>query len=182
MTVKEYQQRLKEKLASVYNEDDISTEWRTGLERGVVYSPRIDVAIGPFALEDRHISEYDNMMDINRIKKFIKNLYTFHCENLKIDRDEYFYENLKDFNSNARCFMGIEVENKVSSKHLLGGIINVSSMSRIGILIPYDQKKYNLSKRMIKYFSFLKTAGKNTFDTKNVLIIKSEQLLSAINK
>ncbi len=33
---------------------------------------------------------------------------------------------------------------------------------------------------MIKYFSFLKTAGKNTFDTQNVLILKSEQALNAI--
>jgi len=180
MNVKEYQQFLKNKLSSIYNGDKICVEWRTKLLKGT-YSPRVDVAIGPFAIEDRYENQYNQLHDDYKIKKIIHALYNFHCINLEIEQSQQFSENLKYFNSNARCFMGIEIENNVSSKHLMGGIINVSALSRIGILVPWNLKKYELSKRMIKYFEFLKRAEKNSFETKNVLIVKQDQLLSAIN-
>jgi len=181
MNVKEYQQLLKRKLSSIYNGNIIDTEWRTKLSKEKAYSPRIDVAIGPFAIEERFIEIYNQMYDNPKSIFFINKLYDYHCHNLGIIKDEEFIGKLKHFNENARCFMAIEIENKVSAKHLLGGIVNASALSRVGILVPWNPGIYRASKRMIQYFKFLKNVGKNTFDTKNVLILFKEQLITAVN-
>ncbi len=39
-------------------------------------------------------------------------------------------------NFNARYFLSIEIENQLTQKHLIGGIVNASALGRLEILIP----------------------------------------------
>ncbi len=181
MNVKEYQLVLKNRLFSIYSNCKITTEWCTRLSQNQAYSPRIDVAVGPFATEERFIDIYDQMYDNSKSIKLLNIMYDYHCKNLEVNKDIGLIQDLKYFNTNARCFMGVEIENQVSAKHLLGGIVNVSALSRVGILVPWNPSKHRVSKRMMQYFKFLKGVGKNTFDTKNVFILTSKQLLAAID-
>ena len=76
-------------------------------------SPIIDIAVGPFATEERLIQEYNDLLRIDPIKIFIDCACKFHFENLdryNIPRDL----ELDDFergiftNTNARSFFAIE--------------------------------------------------------------------------
>src|SRR5262249_42665188 len=81
-----------------------------------------------------------------------------------------------DFNSNPRCLIAIELENKNSRKHVLGSVVNASALGKIGIGIALNQKTLNTFRRLLNYLSFLKNVDKNTFNTNNFFIVTSEQI------
>ena len=184
MTPKEYQIELKEKLQRIYPAQRVETEWtsikkKDGLEDvyGKVYCPRVDVAVGPFATQARFSEEYNNLQ--NESEHFIEKLIEKHNENLihfglEIKTD--LFDRLKYFNRNARCFLCIEIENKVSRKHLVGGLVNASALGRVGVLIPWTPEKLKAFVKLRNYLMFLGKVGKNTFKTENVLILTKEQL------
>ena len=51
-----------------------------------------------------------------------------------------------DQNSNARCFLAIEIENQTDRKHLMGSSLNSSIMGKIGIVICEGNSLDNLEK------------------------------------
>ena len=53
MTLKEYQKLLVQKLQNVYPEAPIESEWSAMRGDKSLYCPRIDVAVGPFAVNDK---------------------------------------------------------------------------------------------------------------------------------
>lgn len=175
MTPKEYQTILKGKLERIYPE--VLTEWSSMSGNSNVYSPRVDLAVGPFATNRRYIEEYDDLMTESRV--FIESLLFKHNENLaafNLETENNHFEQLFDFNKNARCFLCIEIENKVSRKHLIGGLVNASALGRIGILIPWTPEKLKAFLKLRNYLKFLGRVGKNTFKTANVLILTKDQL------
>ncbi|MFS1519523.1 hypothetical protein V1503_24150 [Bacillus sp. SCS-151] len=186
MDLKEYQNYIKERLISLYPDTEIITEWNAMKDERELdfYSPRIDAAIGPFATNGRYEDVYDQMVENPKWGALINRLLNFNNDNLagynQFTRPPDYHEIVYQ-NSNARCFMGIEIENKVSRKHLLGGAINASALSRIGIVIPWSDDKLRAFIRLVRYFQYLKLAEKNTFNTTNLLIITKEQFLSALN-
>ncbi len=176
MKSKEYQSILKAKLQEIYNEE-VKIEWTSMKGNKEVYSPRVDVSVGPFAEDQKYIEEYNNLLDVS--ENFINKLIQKHNENLNyfgLEADENLFERLKDFNENARCFICIEIENKVSRKHLIGGLVNASALGRIGILIPWTSEKLKAFIKLRNYLKFLGRVGKNTFKTDNILILTKEQL------
>ena len=153
-----------------------------GLE---IYSPRIDVAVGPFATHERLGHIYDEMMDNPRIRRFIERLIEYN--RLNLERHDGFvraatFEEITESNYNARCLIAIEIENQVSRKHLMGGAINASALGRIGIVIPWSNEKLKAFVKLVRYLQYLKYAEKNTFNTTNLLIITREQIQSAIEE
>lgn len=127
-------------------------------------------------------NEYDRLMEISR--EFIEMLIVYTLENIR----EYeainsviTFENLKNKNRNARCLLAIEIENKVSRKHLMGSAINASALGRIGIAVAWNTDKLKAFIKLRKYLHFLGSVGKNTFDTTNLLIMDKEQLFQAIH-
>jgi hypothetical protein len=82
-------------------------------------------------------------------------------------------------NHNARCFLGIEIENAVSRKHLMGGAINASALGRLGIAVGWTDARVKSFGRLWKYLDFLSRVGKNSFDTSNLLIVSDVQLSAA---
>lgn len=67
------------------------------------------------------------------------------------------------------CMLAIEIENSGSIKHMLGNITNVSILGSIGIVIPFNEKKLALCKRMKKYVTFATEVEKIKDVFKNVL-------------
>ncbi|MEK4776011.1 hypothetical protein NST86_06560 [Bacillus sp. FSL L8-0199] len=186
MSLKQYQDYIKGQLQELYQQEEVETEWNAmrGERELNIYSPRIDVAVGPFAFNQRYESRYDDMVRDFKSREFIEKLIRFNHENLTRHGnfvEPYTYQEIIYQNRNARCFMAIEIENKVSRKHLMGGAINSSALARIGVVIPWTDDKLNAFVRLVRYLHYLKRAEKNTFGTTNLLIVTKEQFWDALN-
>lgn len=183
--LQQYQSYLVDKLREVFLIDEVCEEWPSmGDEHNLsIYSPRIDVAVGPFATQERLGNIYDNM--VIRSETFLRRLIKYNKINLEI-YDGFVnasnYEEIRYLNHNARCFMAIEIENAVSRKHLMGGAINASALGRFGIVIPWSNEKLRAFVKLVRYLHYLRNAEKNTFDTTNLLIITREQMDNAIEE
>ena len=157
-----------------------------------IYSPSVDIAVGPFAIEGRLIKEYNKLANENL--GLIKKLVDGFKENiLEVEKSAtighlILPQDIKPssfcsdaHNQNARCFMAIEVEYSGSRKHMLGDIVNAASLSRIGVIVPWDDKAFRAFFRIIYYFSFLKSVNKPTYPIQNLLIIKKNQFKKILN-
>lgn len=148
-----------------------------------LYSPRLDIAVGPFATADLvYVEEFDHL--VREHERFLRHLYECHLRNLphnnalesRIDFDRVTHRN-----PNARCFIAIEIENQVSRKHLMGGAINAAALGRIGIAVGWTPEKVNAFVKLRSYLLFLARVGKNTFDPTNLLVLSKEQLRQALD-
>lgn len=172
--VKKYQKLMKNKLRLIYPE--VKTEWSSMAGEQDIYSPKIDIAVGPFAINRRYINDYDSQMEDSRI--FIEGLLEKHKSNIKEFNGEELklnFDNLKLKNRNARCLLAIEIENNVARKHLIGSSINASALGRIGVMIAWTPEKLRALLKLRNYLGFLEKVGKNTFDTTNLLILNKGQ-------
>ena len=125
----------------------VKAEWRPMLKeevrtrrpsaRRIMYSPAIDLAVGPFATHRRYVEEYDLMANCSAgllrelLRCFRRNLRSF---------ESYFpaptFDQLCNLNPNSRCFLAIEIERgNPSMKYLMGTTFNASSLGRIGIVV-----------------------------------------------
>ena len=125
-----YQTDLVTRLNILFGGCFAESEWSSmNNERGLsIYSPRIDVAVGPFATQEQYDYQYDRMLNRSDIGVFTRSLYDYNRRNIRLINDDFVYlpeyEDIIHMNHNARCFMAIEIENNVSRKHLMGGAIN----------------------------------------------------------
>ncbi|MCK0473851.1 hypothetical protein [Halalkalibacter sp. APA_J-10(15)] len=184
--LEEYQEYIKGQLEVLFPNSDVKKEWNAMREERAlnIYSPRVDVAVGPFATHGRYGMDYDEMFNVDSTCEFVQHLITYNRDNLNrygdfVEADTY--ESVIYQNSNARCFMAIEIENKVSRKHLMGGAINASALGRLGVVIPWTDDKLKAFVRLVRYLHFLKKVDKNTFNTTNLLIVTKEQFHTALS-
>lgn len=188
MTTKEYQQHISPIIQKKLEGVPVKSEWAAFEGFKNHYSPRVDIAVGPFSIEPGYvlIQEYDTLIQRADIRPFLKKLYDLHVENVG---DEVIineirlpsFENLVTKNQNARCFLAIEIENENSKKHIMGSLINAASLGRIGIGIAFSQKTFRTFIRILNYLAFLKRVGKNTYDTTNFLIVTKDQILEILD-
>ncbi len=157
---KEYQEEIKEKLKQILLINSISTEQSMKLP---TYSPRIDVAIPPFAFEERYIEKYRAILSEN--ESFFNGLKEKALNGARLD----FTKNL-----NPRCFLAVEIENSTGNdaKHILGSITNASILGKIGILVTMNSK--NCLKRISKYLKFAKDVEKIDQEFANVILIQKK--------
>lgn len=180
-----YQDHLVAELTRLFIAVEVIKEWPSMQDENnlSIYSPRIDVAIGPFATHDRLSSIYDEITNRPLINYFLRELVRYNRINLERYGNFVLPADFKDIqylNYNARCFMAIEIEHIVSQKHLMGGAINASALGRFGIVMPWSDRKLREFVRLVRYLHYLKYAEKNTFNTTNLLIITKEQMDEAI--
>jgi hypothetical protein len=186
MSLVEDQQSLTNSLGVIFQQETVN-EWRTEMNAGI-YSPRLDIAVGPFSTADgiRLINEYNGIF--NDHLAFIKGLTKIHLRNIQSitnqtsdqEAEHRINSKLNDLystNFNARCFLAIEIENAVSRKHLMGGAINAAVLGRIGIAAGYTEKMHKVFLNLYRYFSFLQEVEKPTFKTNNLLVISYIQLM-----
>lgn len=186
-SVKDYQLQLKSMLDQIFPKDDIRVEWSSmNDERDrTLYSPRLDVAVGPFATSERLENIYDDMINSRKSRILLTKLIEYNKINLEV-YDNFIeavdYERIRYLNYNSRCFLAIEIENNVSRKHLMGGVMNAGALGRIGIMIPWTPEKLRAMVKAVRYIGYLKYAEKNTFSTDNLIIVTKDQMLAALNE
>ena len=181
--LQQYQRDLRDRLAEVFRATPVDVEWRARVEFGgrSVYSPRLDVAVGPFAIEENREVAYDGM--VNRHRNLLERLFDAHRFNLvshDCSIDGLDVRRVVERNRNARCFLAVEIENQVSRKHLMGGAINAAALGRVGIAVGWSDRQVNSLIRLRSYLLFLARVGKNAFDPANLLILGPDQLMRCL--
>jgi hypothetical protein len=188
--VKEYQSEIARMLRHIYAGVEVEEEWSSAFGAGV-YSPRVDIAVGPFAVThgESFIEIYDELMVLSQ--DFIRNMVRHHLGNIqqvngqappnRIEEQTHrLFEELVNRNRNARCLMVIEIENTTSRKHLMGGAINAAALGRIGVAVAWTPDKLRAFANLKRYLDYLASVGKNTFDTANLLILDKDQFGQAV--
>ncbi|EAQ39281.1 hypothetical protein [Dokdonia sp. MED134] len=187
MTATEYQNILTPVMIEKFGDLEVVSEWRSFRGINYQYSPRVDIAVGPFSVAPgrNRTAEYNEIITRPVINNFLRSIYDTHIENIG---EEWLNEiNIPEFdflirkNQNARCLMSIEIENSSTKKHIMGSMINAASLGRVGIGIAYNDSVLRTFIRMLNYMGFLKRVEKNAYDTTNFLIVTKEQFRDIVN-
>jgi hypothetical protein len=186
MTAREYQTSITPLLRSIFEE--VTPEWIAFRGLGYQYSPRVDIAVGPYstiANEDK-IAEYNMLLSTEIVHNFLEKVYNYHILNVGENwLHEIHIPSLEDLihkNENARCLIAFEIENWTTKKHIMGSMVNAASLGRIGIGVAYNEAVERTFVRIMNYLAFLKRVGKNSYDTTNFLIITKTQLETILNE
>ena len=175
---RDYQVAVKESLNRLYPQVEVQWLPFRGEGRGI-YAPRVDLAVGPFAVERRYIEEYGRLIDDTQ--PFLQTLIEKHNENISGQEPPITFETIRDFNANARCLLCIEIEETGSKKHCLGNLVLASALGRIGILVARRDSVLRTFVRQRAYLRFLADVQKNTFKTANALVVTAEQFSECLN-
>ena len=192
-----FQREIADKLTALLvkqgYESEVKAPWSafSGYGRRI-YSPRVDIAVGPFATENRRCEqEYDRK--VNGCNQLIDTWVDMFRQNWQsVIGDRYWRVPLhspsgyRDFiehgaNRNARCFIAIEVENETTRKHLMGSIINAGALGRVGILVAWQEEALRAAIRMRAYFDFLQEAEKRTFNMSDVIVLSRNQFATSLD-
>lgn len=182
MTTKEYQNLIHPLIQSKLGGLEVKNEWTAFTGYRNHYSPRVDIAVGPFSVvaEQNQTQVYNQLVETEIIRLFIRKLYQVHIENVGLEVNNEItippFEDLIYKNQNARCFLAVEIENENSKKHIMGSLINAASLGRIGIGVAYTDKTMRTFIRIMNYLGFLRRVEKNTYDTTNILIVSKNQM------
>jgi len=197
MTEIEVQREIADKLTVLLvqqgYESEVKIQWSAFSGHGRrTYSPKVDIAVGPFAVERGYENEYDLMVDsFRRLVDTWIDMFRRNWQSVIGDRywsvSPYSPSGYRDFieqsaNRNARCFIAIEVENKNSTKHLLGSIINAGALGRVGILVAWREEVLRAAIRIREYFNFLQEAKKRTFNMSDVIVLSRNQLAGSLGR
>lgn len=196
-----FQREIAEKLTVLLvkqgYESEVRVPWSAfSGQRRRIYSPQVDIGIGPFAIGKRYEDEYDRM--VNSFHWLIDTwIDMFHQNWQSVIEGKYWRvsphspsvtpSGYRDFiehgaNRNARCFIAVEVENKNSRKHLMGSIINAGALGRVGILVAWQEEVLRAAIRMREYFDFLQEAKKRTFNMSDVIVLSKNQLTDSLGR
>ncbi len=177
LSVTHFQTNLVTALISRFGEGQVAGEWTSLTGEESIYSPRIDVAVGPFATGAvRHAATFDGLLATHA--PLIARLVECHRANVHSLRAGDAIPSLSAISSrnvNARCFMAIEIENKVSRKHILGGLVNIAALGKLGIVVAWTPEKLRAVLRMRRYLLFLASVEKNSFDPTSLCVLSREQ-------
>lgn len=179
--MREDQRSLAEGLRRRFGPTSVMPEWRALATEPGLYSPRVDIAVGPFATDRRFVREYDDLA--HRHRALLVELHSVFAGNVRTADVNDLVSGIDDVcgsNQNARCFLAIEVEGSGSRKHTMGGAINAAALGRVGISVACSPSELNKLLKMRRYLRFLADVGKNTFNTTNLLVVTREQLASAL--
>lgn len=185
MDTKEFTQTLITKLETVFSSEQIIKEWDVAKESGDTfdrqkyYTPKVDIAVGPFNIDQK--LELNNKKIESFVDEYKENFLSWLYKISHLG--DYEYVSYGDFldvlNKNPRCFLAIEIENTKDPKRSLGDIVNASAMGKIGIVIPLGNDKYEMFIRIKKYFHYLKRVGKLDGNFRNILIIEGNKLIDS---
>ena len=188
MTTKEFQNLIHPLIQTKLEGLVVKNEWTAFTGYHNHYSPRVDIAVGPFSIVagQNQTQVYNQLVATENIKLFISKLYQVHIENIGLEVNNEItippFEDLIYRNQNARCFLAIEIENENSKKHIMGSLINAASLGRIGVGVAYTEKTMRTFIRIMNYLGFLRRVEKNTYDTTNFLIVSKNQMQNILTE
>ncbi len=132
----------------------VETKWRPFIGYGRrIYSPEIDLAVGPYTIGQSCQEEYDQLLDKSR--EFVQSLIVMHNQNVEGEEETTEFERLSRFNDNARCFLSMEVERTGSRKHCIGDLVNASALGRIGVIVAREDRTLKTVLRQREYLNYL---------------------------
>jgi hypothetical protein len=182
MPVRSDQSQLADGLRPLFPPDAVRIEWSALSGEAGVYSPRVDIAVGPFAIgSTRCGSEYDALC--LKHGSTLEKLHESFTENVDaLDSTDRIpaLEAICGRNLNARCFLAIEIEGSGSRKHIMGGAVNAAALGRVGLSVACSEENLQVLLRMRRYLRFLSDREKNSFDTSNLMILTTSQLAAAL--
>jgi hypothetical protein len=138
-------------LEDVFGQDNVIAEWNVvkdsqdALHAGLHYCPRIDFAVKPLN-EDGNIDHNNALINEAYV---IREPLMNEIKNSGRTCSEW------NLNENPRCYLAIEHENKTSTKHRLGSLINAGAIGKMGIVVASDSKVYASYDRILNYLDFL---------------------------
>ncbi len=135
---------------------------------------RIDITVGPFAIERRRFEERYTELLIET-KPFIESLIECHNQNLDATEQRASFDTIAFFNLNARYAL--------PSKSRIADLVSIAwatwSMHRLseddGLLIARSKEILRTFVRQRVYLRFLADVEKNSFRTDNALVLSAEQ-------
>lgn len=178
-----YAEAASQLLMRIIQQEQVILEWDVAKEsmdaynRGI-YSPRLDIAVGPFNIDTR--------LDLNnrRINAALRGKRGFmrRLESNSVSIPDNLFSN-----RNPRCFLAIEIEKTGSRKHRLGSIINAGALGKVGVVVGWDEKVTQSLSRLQGYLDFLWKHKKGMPPTSrlngrmhNVFIIKRTAFLETL--
>ena len=182
MTARDFQHNLIPLIQTKFPDQEIRNEWAAFTGQIYQYSPRVDIAVGPFnVLPGPNLTErYNQLISNDTTIDFLTQAFELHQQNLDVSLyNEIVHPNFNRLihkNQNARCFIAFEIENKNSKKHIMGSVVNAASLGRIGVGIAFNESTLKAFCRILNYLSFLRNVEKNTYDTTNFIILSVEQI------
>lgn len=158
-------------LSGFFGEKQVIKEWDVGknsedaLQRDVQYCPRIDFAVKPLNIDNQNILKNRDLIfeTYEKYRNFFSNLSMWGITN-------YYWR----LNPNPRCFLAIEYENKTTTKHRFGSLINACAIGCVGLVIAVNVKTYNSYSRIVKYMHFLDVNEKLQLHPKNYIILRKD--------
>jgi hypothetical protein len=165
-------------LEEVFGKENVISEWdvaknsRDALQRGLQYCPRIDFAIKPLNI-DRRIEK--NQRSINHAYRHFENL--IHA----FKRNSHAFGQWA-LNENPRCFLAIEYENRTTTKHRLGSLINAGAIGKVGIVVAMNTKVYRSYERILKYLEFLQQQRKMNVLRNNYVVIERDRFETVLRE
>lgn len=163
---------------------DAKAEWASFTASYGHYSPRLDIAIGPFAVDPG--GRDDEYHDLLRERaSLLHAMWTCHTENVcnsNHPSELRELETLRHANPNPRCLIAIEIETHVTRKHLMGGAINAAALGKLGIVIGGSDKALKALVRTRDYLLFLAGADKPSFPVTNLLILSKVELWDCVHR
>ena len=164
MKAKSFQEKLKQTLEGYFSE--VEKEWTvsknatdTFSANSKRYSPRLDIAVGPFNVTQGNRKDEIERKFSNEIPRKLKTLLNGLSQN-----------------PNPRCGLAIEISFSGSSKHILGDITTASMMGLYGLVIT-NNKTSEKANRIFEYVKTLKGVGKMPGELfENVRVVKYSKL------
>jgi hypothetical protein len=177
-----FQRAVRQALAVRFAPVPVVEEWMAFPRNSGHYGPVLDVAVGPFAYGDLRLGlQYDQLA--REHSALLARLWDASVETIQqydpSGMPSSFDEALAG-NPNARCFLAIEIEHRVSRKHLMGGALNASALGRLALLVGWTPDKVAALVRLRRYLGYLSAVGKPSVVVPNLLILSPAQLRAAL--
>ncbi|OME46872.1 hypothetical protein BSK59_28745 [Paenibacillus odorifer] len=159
-----------------------------------IYSPRIDIAITPTVIKQRsrkislgvyrlaeEVEIFNLIHRLNFIQEIEDRLRTISNENLSEFNIELPRE-IRYMNTRPMHLFGIEIENQVNPKHLMGDFLNAISLSKIPIILFPEDKFFGCIKMLMFSSAIKNIKGVQIYDIlKSALILKVDQFRNVMN-
>ena len=174
----EAKSEIANRLGEVFGNDLVIKEWKSQAENedwikfGDVYSPRLDIAVGPLNI---HSGEQAKIEKRNIEEAFIE--YQPFFSNL-LGRNNF------NENKNPRCLLAIEIEDSNTGKYMLGNFVNASILGKIGLVVVDKNNKevWQDAKRVEEFLEGALNRKKIMGIAKDTMLFEYSQFIAGLEK
>jgi hypothetical protein len=194
LTVPAYTDQVASLLRRIFvGAGQVEVEWRAMLgeevrsprtRRRVMYSPEVDLAVGPFAVLQRYVDEYDRLAYVHaELLEAMRRAFQMNLRNFGSSFKPPRLDGLCSINLNARCFIALEIERgNTDVKYLMGSMINAASLGRVGVMVAWECARLGDLLRARESMALWGEVGKNTLNTGNLLFLTRGQVVRILTR